>query len=88
MVIAGAGSGKTALMSARVVWLVAHGEVTPDQVLGLTFTNKAAGELSARVRKDVEAGSAALAAGAPENEHRVVRNVRHTMGHGHSLQQR
>jgi DNA helicase II / ATP-dependent DNA helicase PcrA len=51
VVIAGAGSGKTALMSARVVWLVAHGEVTPDQVLGLTFTNKAAGELSARVRK-------------------------------------
>ncbi len=51
VVIAGAGSGKTALMSARVVWLVAHGEVAPDEVLGLTFTNKAAGELSARVRK-------------------------------------
>ncbi len=51
VVIAGAGSGKTALMSARVVWLVSHGAVTPDQVLGLTFTNKAAAELSARVRK-------------------------------------
>ncbi|MCZ3389382.1 MAG: ATP-dependent helicase [Actinomycetia bacterium] len=51
VVIAGAGSGKTALMSARVIWLVSHGEVTPDQVLGLTFTNKAAAELSTRVRK-------------------------------------
>ncbi len=50
VVIAGAGSGKTALMSARVVWLVAHGFVEPSAVLGLTFTNKAAGELSARVR--------------------------------------
>lgn len=50
VVIAGAGSGKTALMSARVVWLVAHGSVEPSAVLGLTFTNKAAGELSARVR--------------------------------------
>ncbi len=51
VVIAGAGSGKTALMSARVVWLVSHGDVTPDQVLGLTFTNKAAAELTARVRR-------------------------------------
>ena len=50
VVIAGAGSGKTSLMSARVVWLVARGLVTPDAVLGLTFTNKAAAELSARVR--------------------------------------
>ena len=50
VVIAGAGSGKTALMSARVVWLVANGAVDPSAVLGLTFTNKAASELGARVR--------------------------------------
>lgn len=49
LILAGAGSGKTAVMSARVVWLVASGAVRPEQVLGLTFTNKAAGELSARV---------------------------------------
>ena len=50
MVIAGAGSGKTTVMAARVVWLVGSGAVRPEQVLGLTFTRKAAGELSHRVR--------------------------------------
>ncbi|GAA1746553.1 ATP-dependent DNA helicase [Nostocoides vanveenii] len=49
LVVAGAGSGKTETMAARVVWLVANGFVDPDQVLGLTFTRKAAAELSARV---------------------------------------
>ena len=45
VVIAGAGSGKTTLMAARVVYLVLTGQVRPDQVLGLTFTTKAASEL-------------------------------------------
>ncbi|MCW2622266.1 MAG: putative helicase, partial [Frankiales bacterium] len=49
-VVAGAGSGKTATMVARVVWLVGSGQVRPDQVLGLTFTSKAAAELAVRVR--------------------------------------
>ena len=51
VVIAGAGSGKTETMSARVLWLVANKIVRPDEILGLTFTRKAAGELSIRVRK-------------------------------------
>jgi DNA helicase-2/ATP-dependent DNA helicase PcrA len=50
LVVAGAGSGKTAVMAARVVHLVAHQGVAPSTVLGLTFTNKAAGELADRVR--------------------------------------
>ena len=50
LVLAGAGSGKTAVMAARVLWAVGSGQVRPEQVLGLTFTNKAAGELGARVR--------------------------------------
>ncbi|WP_369201862.1 UvrD-helicase domain-containing protein [Streptomyces sp. PU-14G] len=51
VIVAGAGSGKTTVMAARVVWLVGTGQVAPDRVLGLTFTNKAAGELADRVRK-------------------------------------
>ncbi|MET8170262.1 UvrD-helicase domain-containing protein [Streptomyces sp. NPDC005329] len=51
VIVAGAGSGKTTVMAARVLWLVGTGQVAPDQVLGLTFTNKAAGELAERVRK-------------------------------------
>ncbi|HEX5335556.1 MAG TPA: ATP-dependent DNA helicase [Propionicimonas sp.] len=51
VIIAGAGSGKTTVMAARVVWLVGSGQVLPEQVLGLTFTRKAAGELGSRVRQ-------------------------------------
>ena len=50
VVIAGAGSGKTTVMAARVVWLVGTGQVRPGQVLGLTFTRKAAAELAHRIR--------------------------------------
>ncbi|GAB3815673.1 hypothetical protein GCM10027605_63460 [Micromonospora zhanjiangensis] len=50
LVVAGAGSGKTETMAARVVWLVANGYARPEQILGLTFTRKAAGELSHRIR--------------------------------------
>ncbi|QIG40310.1 ATP-dependent helicase [Microbacterium sp. 4R-513] len=51
IVIAGAGSGKTETMAGRVVWLVANGHVRADEVLGLTFTRKAAGELAERIQK-------------------------------------
>jgi DNA helicase II / ATP-dependent DNA helicase PcrA len=50
LVVAGAGSGKTETMAARVVWLIANKLVQPEQVLGLTFTRKAAGELTQRVQ--------------------------------------
>ena len=53
LVVAGAGSGKTETMAARVVWLLANGLVAPDEVLGLTFTRKAAGELGERVRRRI-----------------------------------
>ncbi|WP_193104294.1 ATP-dependent DNA helicase [Brachybacterium sp. FME24] len=49
LVVAGAGSGKTETMASRVVWLIANALVEPRQVLGLTFTRKAAHELSARI---------------------------------------
>ncbi len=51
LVVAGAGAGKTETMAARVVWLVANNYVRPEQILGLTFTRKAAGELATRIRE-------------------------------------
>lgn len=54
LVVAGAGAGKTETMAARVVWLVANGLVLPEQVLGLTFTRKAARELGVRIRSRLQ----------------------------------
>jgi DNA helicase II / ATP-dependent DNA helicase PcrA len=51
VVIAGAGSGKTAVMAARVVHLVMNLGISPENILGLTFTNLATGELQQRVRR-------------------------------------
>src|SRR5256714_9539928 len=50
-IIAGAGTGKTAVMAARVVWLTEEAQFTASQILGLTFTNKAAGNLEARIEE-------------------------------------
>ena len=49
LVVAGAGSGKTATMGDRVAWLVANKICRPEQILGVTFTRKAAGELAERI---------------------------------------
>ncbi|MCL2803289.1 MAG: ATP-dependent helicase [Micrococcales bacterium] len=49
LVVAGAGSGKTATMALRVAYLVANHLVEPGNILGLTFTRKAAGELAERI---------------------------------------
>ncbi|MFD7156050.1 UvrD-helicase domain-containing protein [Kribbella sp. NPDC059898] len=53
VIVAGAGSGKTTAMAARVVWLICTGQVKPEEVLGLTFTKKAANELDVRIREDL-----------------------------------
>ncbi|WP_253904278.1 UvrD-helicase domain-containing protein, partial [Arthrobacter sp. Br18] len=60
LVIAGAGSGKTKTMADRVVWLVANSLVRPEQILGVTFTRKAAGELGTRIRQRLAALHQAL----------------------------
>ncbi len=54
VIVAGAGSGKTTVMAARVVWLVGTGQVQPAEVLGLTFTTKAAAELGSGVRSRLQ----------------------------------
>jgi DNA helicase II / ATP-dependent DNA helicase PcrA len=66
VVIAGAGSGKTTLMAARVVYLVLTGQVRPDQVLGLTFTTKAASELRRKIRDALVAAGALGTHTAPD----------------------
>jgi len=66
LIVAGAGSGKTSVMAARVVWLVGTGQVAPEQVLGLTFTNKAAAELAGRLRSALQrAGVVPATGGGP-----------------------
>jgi DNA helicase-2/ATP-dependent DNA helicase PcrA len=80
LVVAGAGTGKTTVMAARVVWLVATGQVRADQVLGLTFTMKASGELARRVREYLaRAGLGASDPGPSADESDVVDAVEPTV---------
>lgn len=51
LVVAGAGTGKTTVLVERMARLVRDGQARPDEILALTFTDKAAGEMSARVRQ-------------------------------------
>ena len=51
LIVAGAGTGKTTVVTQRIAWLIAEKKIKPDHILGLTFTDKAAGELEERVDK-------------------------------------
>ena len=66
VLIAGAGSGKTAVMAARIVWLILNEHAKPSEILGLTFTNKAADNLLQRVRRAIEP------LGLPDGEEPVI----------------
>lgn len=70
VIVAGAGTGKTTVMAARVVWLVGTGQLAPEQVLGLTFTRKAAGELAARIEGALVRGGL-----VPEGPREVLEEV-------------
>src|SRR5438552_6521975 len=58
LIVAGAGTGKTTVITRRIAHLIAQGKARPEEILALTFTDKAAAEMEARVDQLVDYGYA------------------------------
>src|SRR3954469_14918830 len=57
LIVAGAGTGKTTVITRRIAYLIEQGLAQPDEILALTFTDKAAGEMEERVDQLLPLGS-------------------------------
>ena len=87
LVLAGAGSGKTRVLAHRVAWLVATGQARPSGILAVTFTNKAAREMRARIEAILERPIGGMWVGTFHGiAHRFLRAHRKEAGFGESFQ--
>ena len=86
LVVAGAGSGKTRVLTSRIAFLIAERSVSPFEILAITFTNKAAGEMRERVAKLVGPVAEKMWVSTFHSACvRILRRDAHRLGYGQSF---